>query len=76
MKLIALTAAGLLAAASLTPIPADAQSRHGWNRHHNGWNNGHRYDGRRNWHRGRGYVRCRWVRGRYGRHRTCYRVWR
>jgi hypothetical protein len=87
MKLIALAAAGLLAAAALTPVPADAQPRSGWSRHDNrghngwdrgrGWERGHHYGNRDRWrHRGRSYVKCRWVRTYYGRERRCFRMWR
>ncbi|HWK37101.1 hypothetical protein [Sphingomonas sp.] len=82
MKLIALTVAGLLAAVTVAPVPADAQTRSGWSRHHDGWNKGrrwdrgHRYRPNRRWSRGRAYTRCRWVRGQHGRYRRCYRVWR
>jgi hypothetical protein len=86
MKFIAFAAAGLMAAAALTPVPADAQRRgHGYDRgHHGGWNNGGQWRGNhggyghrgsRGW-RGRGYTRCHYVRGYYGRQRQCYRVYR
>ncbi|UIJ43567.1 hypothetical protein LZK98_10690 [Sphingomonas cannabina] len=98
MKLIALTAAGLLAAAALTPVPAAAQYHRSWDGYHRSWHDrgwdGRRWDRRRHWddrrywHRGpryryrggwhhrRSYVTCRWVRGYYGPHRRCFRVWR
>ncbi|MGK6319703.1 hypothetical protein [Sphingomonas sp. DT-204] len=71
MKLIALTAAGLLAAAALAPVPAAAQYRHGWDGYHRGWHDRgwddrrwdrrRHWDNRRYWHRGPRYrYRDRW----------------
>ncbi|KQN25941.1 hypothetical protein ASE86_07100 [Sphingomonas sp. Leaf33] len=65
MKMIALAAAGLIAATAVTPTPAEAQ-RHGWN-DGRGWNRGHdRHwrDDRRGWRGdrrgGRGWNRGSW----------------
>jgi hypothetical protein len=69
MKLIAFTAAGLLAASALTPVPAEAQRRgwhddRGWNGDR-GWRGGDRgWRGDRRW-RG-GDRRWRGDRRRYG----------
>ena len=88
MKLIALAAAGLVAATALTPVPAAAQRYgYGYDRgYHDGygrdyrrnrhWREGRRWRGGRGWRGDRGYTRCRWVRGYYGRQRQCYRVYR
>ncbi|ONF97774.1 hypothetical protein [Sphingomonas jeddahensis] len=62
MKLIAFTAAGLLAASALTPAPAEAQRR-GWH-DDRGWNGDRGWRGERRW---RGRDDRRWDRGR-GRH--------
>ncbi|QNE30954.1 hypothetical protein F1C10_02595 [Sphingomonas sp. NBWT7] len=89
MKLIALTAAGLLAASALTPVPADAQRR-GWHddrdwRGDRGWRGDRRHwrGDRRHWRGSRGHryryrprqrVVCRVVRGYYGPVRRCFTV--
>ncbi len=76
MKIIALAAAGLLAAGTCAATPADAQ-RHGWN-DWRGWNDGRNWDRGRGWNGNRGYgrprVRCQIVRGWYGPERQCWRV--
>lgn len=59
MKLLAFTAAGVLAASALTPVSADAQRR--------GWHDDRGWHGDRGW-RGRDDRRWRggWNRGRHG----------
>lgn len=90
MKMIALAAAGLVAASALTPTPASAQYYGNGYRNHQGWNGNSRHwrGDRRHWRgdrrqwrgdrrwRQRGYTRCHWVRGYYGPQRQCYRVYR
>ena len=92
MKILALTAAGLLSAMALTPIQADAQTRRGWHGgwhgdrgwhggwdrgSHRGWNRGYRYGGYGGgYYRPRSRVVCRIHRGYYGPVRRCVRVWR
>ncbi|VVS95836.1 conserved exported hypothetical protein [Sphingomonas sp. EC-HK361] len=67
MKILALTAAGLLSAMALTPIQADAQPRHGWHGDR-GWHGSHGWRGHRGWDRGRhyGWRGGRYYRGGYG----------
>ena len=77
MKIIALTAAGLIAASAITPTPAEAQRYGNGYRHGRGWNGDPGRGWNRGWDRNRG--RRQWnggwrggPRGYYGRPRvTC-----
>jgi hypothetical protein len=52
MKLMIVSGLGVLTAAALTPVPAEAQ-RHGWNRGHGGgWHGGRGWRGPRHFNRG------------------------
>ena len=88
MKLITMTAAGLLAASALAPVPAEAQSR-GWTGYDRSWQDGRgyhrddrRYRNNRRWNNNRRYRAprarsvCRWERSYYGRVQRCFRVYR
>ncbi len=68
MRIIAAIGAGLLATATFAAVPAEAQSRYGYNGYDSGRGDGWRGDrGDRNWRGDRGYRNDRGWRGDRGR---------